>query len=80
MLRKDQQDVARAVGPKVPAGVQVGLPPVAAAQLLDRGDHQLALLRSALLTLLIGERTLLFDHDRYLPGCGEPRPGWGRAA
>jgi len=52
VLGEDQQDVAPPVCRKPPPGLQIGLPAVARAHLLDRRTHQLALLGATLLALL----------------------------
>jgi hypothetical protein len=42
---------------------QIGLPAVAAAQLLDRSDHQLALLGAALLALCVAQWASCLGHE-----------------
>ena len=69
-LVEDQEDVAPAVRRESAPGIEVGLPAVAGAQLLDRGADQLALGGAAGFALLVGEGTALSWWPSAGPPCG----------
>ena len=78
-LVQDQEDVAPAVAREAAPGLEVGLPAVAGAQLLDRGADQLALGGAARFALLVGEGPSRLGHQRPPVGRGSGSAR-GRAA